>query len=82
MLFFFFSLESNEDVSYESEDEGSGSRFTSDSCSFSFFSENSVGRVSSSNSVGRVSSSKSVGRVSVSEPVGRFSQMFLFGSFC
>ena len=73
LVFFFFSLESNGDVSDKSVDDGSGSGFTSGSCSFSFFSENSVGRVSSSKSVGSVSSSECVGRVSSSESVGRVS---------
>ena len=57
VLFFFFALESNEDVSDESDDAGSGSGFTSGLYSFLFFSENSVGRVSSPKSVGNVSSS-------------------------
>ena len=64
LFLFFIALESDEDVSDESEDEGSGSGFTSGSCSFSFFSENSVGHVSSSQSVRCVGSSESVGRVS------------------
>ena len=32
MLFFFFALESDDDVSDESDDEGSGSGFASVSC--------------------------------------------------
>ena len=44
-----------------------------------FFSENSVGRVSSSKSVGRVSISEPFGRVIISEPDGRVSGIF---SFC
>ena len=47
LLFFFFALESDEDVSDEYGDKGSGSGITSGSCTFSFFSENFVGRVSS-----------------------------------
>ena len=50
--------------------KGSGSGFTSGSCSFFLF-ENSVGPVSSSKPVGLVSISKSVGHVSSSESVGR-----------
>ena len=68
LLAFLFlrSLESDEDIYDKSNNGGSGSGFTSGSCSFSLFSENSVGRVSSSKSVGRVSRSESVGRVSSS----------------
>ena len=62
-----FALESDDDVSDESYDEGSGSGFTSgSSCSFSFFPENSFGRVSSSKTVGCVSISESVGGASSS----------------
>ena len=57
LAFLFSTLESDEDVSDESDNEGSGSGFTSASCSFLFFSENSVGPVSSSKYVGSVSSS-------------------------
>ena len=63
----------NEDVSDESDDEGSGSGFTTGSCSFLCFSENSVGRVRTSKSVGSVSSSESVSRASISRSVGRVS---------
>ena len=66
LLRFLFDRKSNEDISDESDNEGSGSGFTSGLCSFSFFSENSVGSVSSSESVGTVSSSEPVGRVSLS----------------
>ena len=69
----FFALESYDDVSNESDDEGSGSGFTSGSCSFSFFSKYSVGRVSNSKSVGRVSISKSVGHLSSSKYVDQVS---------
>ena len=71
LLFFFFALEADEDISDESDDKVSGSGFTSGSCSFLFFSENSVGNVSSSGSVGRVSISGSVGRVNEIFYVGR-----------
>ena len=52
MRFFFFALESDEDVSEKSDDEGSRSGFTSSSCVSSCF-EISVDRVSllSSNQV-------------------------------
>ena len=73
MLLLFFALESDDDVSDESDDEGSRSGFTSDSCSFSFFSENSVGRVRSSKFVGSVSSSGSVVRVNGIFSFGRVS---------
>ena len=79
MIFFFFYLESNEDVSDKSDDEGSRSGFTSGSCSFVFFSENYVGRVSSSKPVVSVSSSESVCRVSISRYVGRVSKIFSIG---
>ena len=46
VIFFFFALESYDDVSDESENEGSGFGFTLGSCSFSFFSENSVALLS------------------------------------
>ena len=62
--FSFFALGSNDDVSNESDDEVSGSGFTSGSYSFPFISKNSVGCVSSSKYVTRVSSSKSVARSS------------------
>ena len=75
LLFIFFFLESDEDVSDESGDEDSRSWFTSGSCSFSFFSKNFVGRVSSSKFVGRVISSKSVGRVNLFLYVGRVSEI-------
>ena len=39
LFLLFFVLESDEYVSDESDDEGSGSGFTSGSCSFSFFPE-------------------------------------------
>ena len=45
MIFFFFAFESDEDVSDESDDEGSGSGFTSGSYVSSCF-ELSVDRVS------------------------------------
>ena len=79
MLLSFFALESDEDVSDESGNEGPGSGLTSGSCSFSFFSKNSVAHVSSSKSVGSVSSSESVGRVSISKYVGRVSGIFSVG---
>ena len=72
-ILFFFTLEYDDDVSGEYDDAGSAFGFTSGSCSFSFFSKNSIGRVSISKSVGRASISESVGRVSISEPVGRVS---------
>ena len=37
LVFFFLALESDEDIADESDDEGSGSGFTSGSCTFSFF---------------------------------------------
>ena len=78
--FYFSSLLSPMKMSLDkSGDEGSGSGFTFGSCSFLFFSENSVGLVSSSKSVGCVSSSKFVGRVSISEFVGRVDGIFSFG---
>ena len=52
--FFFFALESDEDISDESDDECYGSGFTSGPCPFLFFSKNSVGSASSSESVGSV----------------------------
>ena len=45
VLIFFFALESDEDVSEKSDDEGSGSGFTSGLCVSSYF-EQSVNRVS------------------------------------
>ena len=45
MIFFFFALDSDGDVSDESDDEGSGSGFTSDFCISSCF-ELSVDHVS------------------------------------
>ena len=72
-FYFFFALESDEDISDESDNEGSGSRFTSGSCTLSFFSEKSVGSVSSPGSVGHGGISKSVGRVSGIFSVGRVS---------
>ena len=55
--------------------EGSRSGFTSGSCSFSFFSENLVGRVSSSKPIGRVSGISSVGRVSGILKVGQIREL-------
>ena len=75
LLFFFFALESDEDVSDKYDHEGSGSGFTSGSCSFSFSSENSIGCVSSSKYVGRVSELFSVGRVSGILKVGRIREL-------
>ena len=46
---------------------------------FLFFSENSVGCVSSSKPVGRVSISESVGRASISESIGRVSGLLSVG---
>ena len=43
--FLFFAIESDDDVSIKSDDEGSGSRFTSGSCDSSCF-ELSIDRVS------------------------------------
>ena len=54
---FFLPLESDDNDSDDSDDNDSGSGFTSGSCTFSLFSESSVGGVSSSESVGNVSSS-------------------------
>ena len=79
LILLFFDIESNEDVSDESDNAGSGSGFTSGSCSFSFFSENSVGCVSSSESIGRVSSSKTVDHVSGIFSVSRVSGMSSLG---
>ena len=69
LAFFFFALEFDEDVFGDSDDKGSGLGFTSGSCSFSFFSENSAGCVISSKYVGHVSSSKSISSDSISESV-------------
>ena len=49
---------------------------------FRFFSENSVGRVSSSKYIGSVSSSESVGCVRISKSVGLVSEIFSVGSVC
>ena len=65
LLLFFCAHESDDDVSDESDDEGSGSGFPSGSCSFSFFSKNSVGRLSSSKTVGSASSLEAVGCVNI-----------------
>ena len=73
LLFFFFALESDEDISDESDNEGFGCGFTYGSCTFSFFSEDSVGSVSSSKSVGSVGRSESVGSVCSLESVSRVS---------
>ena len=45
LAFFFFALESDEDISGEYDDDGSGSGFTSGLCVYSCF-ELSVDRVS------------------------------------
>ena len=67
LLAFFLALESDEDVSDESEDEGSGSGFTSGSCLSSCF-EISVDRVNGLLCNGVI---KSVGRVSGTFSVSR-----------
>ena len=71
VLFFFFYLESNEDVSDEFDNEGFWVWVHLRFMLFFFLFENSVGPVSSSKPVGLVSISKSVGHVSSSESVGR-----------
>ena len=81
LAFFFFALESDKDISNESDDEGSGSGFTSGPCSFLFFYENSVGCVMSSKSVSIMISSESVGRVNISKSVVRVRGIFSVGSF-